>query len=281
MNRYTLFLCAATLLAGACAREEGLGEILPPEPGYILPQGKSPADDRVVALYEKYGSYFLYEYSRRDLIWTFVANSTVAPYHCSPADPARVGLFLDFIEDVWLDFYPDDFLREFLPYKVFLADTVKQVLTTATYYRFSRVASNQIALAFCSDTLLHLAPGTKLAYKTWLQRQLWADVYVDLLEFPEEYHVLTDYSKVTNSTPGSPDYFLERGFFQNISSMTSMTRRWDRYYFFWNVMSGDHASIQERLDAYPLLKRKYTIMREFLLQRYGVDIRAITDATYD
>ncbi|MDR1274386.1 MAG: hypothetical protein LBK12_07540 [Odoribacteraceae bacterium] len=284
MKRYiTRALLCATFLAAACARDLELGEITAPDAGYTLPQGRSDADDRIVALYNKYGSYFLYDYSRRDLIWTLAINSTLAPYQCTPPDVARVGDFLDFIEDVWLDFYPDEFLEEFLPYKVFLADTVKQVLSNATYYRFSRTGANQIALAFCSDTLLHLTPATKLEYKIWLQRQLWADIYVDRLDIPEEYFAITDYTKVTSADPASPDYYLARGFFQNIGSMYSMSHHWDLYYFFWNVMSWDYATLETTFsfDNYPLLKRKYDMLRAFFIQRYGVDIRAITDATYN
>lgn len=282
MNKFVLFvIICSVLLTNACTEEENLGEIEAPFPVYTLPQGKSPADNRIVELYEKYGSYFLYEFSRRDFIWTYVANSTIPPYQGTPADPAYVGPFLDFLDDVWFKFYPDDFLKKHLPYKVFLVDTLKQVLTTSTTYRYTRIAANQLALSYCSDTIVKMSKETKLAYKIWLQRQLWGDSYVDALEFPEAFYAGTVYTRVTNTTISSPDYFMARGFFQNISSLTSMTRRWDTYYFFWNVMSGTYESISANLEAYPLLKQKYNIMRDHLIQHYGVDIREITDAVYN
>jgi hypothetical protein len=274
-------LAIAAILAAACTHEENLGDIPVPAPGYILPQGQSPDDDRIVDLYERYGSYFLYDYTLRDLLWTHVANSTLAPYVCTPADPAYVGPFLDFLDDVWFKFYPDEFLAEYLPYKVFLADTVKQEIPGwATYYRFSRVGTNQIALSFCSDTITRLAPGTRFAYKTWLQRQLWADVYVDLLEFPDEYFALSNYTRVTNSTPGDPDYYYTRGFFTNMSFLSALTPQRDLYNFFWEVMSVDYAAIQPLLDEFPLLARKYEVLMDGILSRYGVDLRAIIAATY-
>ncbi|MDR1414522.1 MAG: hypothetical protein LBI96_01820 [Odoribacteraceae bacterium] len=275
------YIIAITLATFACTRDAELGEISTSFPGYELPQGRSDADDRIVELYEKYGSYFLYDYTRRDLIWTFVTNSVAALYYCSPPDVERVGLFLDFIDDVWLDFYPDDFLREYLPYKIFLADTVKYIGNYATTYYYSRIAANQIALAFCSDTLLHLTPATKLDYKTWLNQQLWTEMYVNILEMPAEYFAITDYTKVTNNTTESPDYYRTRGFFQNISTMYLMTHQNDLYNFFYYVMEASYATLEPTLVAYPLLKRKYDIMRAHLIERYGVDIRQITDTTYE
>ena len=265
---------------GACVQDKEIGEITVPNPGYTLPQGKSPADSRIVELYNKYGSYFLYEFSRQDFIWTFVANSTIPPYQCTPADPAYVGPFLDLLEDIWFQFYTDDFLATYLPYRVFLTGTIVWT-AMGNSLQYARQADNQIALAYCSDTLLTMSRETKVAYKIALQRQFWANSYVNLLEFPEEFYAVTDYTRDMNNTdPLSPDYFKTRGFFVNANALNRTPAR-DLYNFFWTVLSGTYAVIENDLDTYPLLKQKFNIIRDFLIQRYGVDIRKIMDETYE
>lgn len=36
---------------------------------------------------------------------------------------------LDLLDEVWLQFYPEEFLKKNLPYRVFMADTIYQVLS--------------------------------------------------------------------------------------------------------------------------------------------------------
>ena len=68
MNIYIALFLSLCLLA--CSEENGVGNVDPLEPDYILPQGKSPADDRIIELYNQYGTYVLYEYLERDFNWS-------------------------------------------------------------------------------------------------------------------------------------------------------------------------------------------------------------------
>ena len=52
-----------------------MGSVDPLTPDYILPQGKSPADNRIVELYNQYGTYILYEYTERDFNWSQMEGS--------------------------------------------------------------------------------------------------------------------------------------------------------------------------------------------------------------
>ena len=44
----SIFLCVA------CAGNDNIGDVEPLSPDYKLPQGKSPADDRIVEYYDQY-----------------------------------------------------------------------------------------------------------------------------------------------------------------------------------------------------------------------------------
>ena len=62
MRKIFIFVIVALSSWTACTdNDNDLGPDIPFGESYKLPQGKSPADERGVALFEKYGSYFLYE----------------------------------------------------------------------------------------------------------------------------------------------------------------------------------------------------------------------------
>ena len=76
-KRYVIGMFIGSVLFCSCAKDSALGPDVALERDYVLPQGKSPqADGRIVDLYEKYGSYFLYDFTLLDLNWNQVANST-------------------------------------------------------------------------------------------------------------------------------------------------------------------------------------------------------------
>ena len=93
-------------------------------PDYILPQGKSPADNRIVELYNQYGTYILYEYTERDFNWSQMEGSS-SDYTYTKADPLYAGEMLDLLNEVWFSLYPVDFHRKYMPYKIFLATALR------------------------------------------------------------------------------------------------------------------------------------------------------------
>ena len=104
LNIYIITLC--TFCCMACAEDKKIGEIEPLLPDYALPQGKSPADDRIVELYNKYGTYVLYEYSQLEFVYGF---STSYSYLYTLPDPQYVGDMLDLLEKIWFQYYPQYF----------------------------------------------------------------------------------------------------------------------------------------------------------------------------
>ena len=96
------------------------GEFEPLGLEYELPQGKSDADDRIVDFYNKYSSLILYDYPALEWNYEFGSQGYIDYVYELP-DPAYVGEALDFLEDIWFDFFPEEFNREFIPYKILLA----------------------------------------------------------------------------------------------------------------------------------------------------------------
>ena len=104
MKKIAIYLCglwACCLMA--CSNDNEIGYVEPWEEEYVLPQGKSDADDRIVAFYEQYNRYILYEYTYLDLRYELGGW-----YDYELPDPACVGDMLDLLDEVWFDFYPED-----------------------------------------------------------------------------------------------------------------------------------------------------------------------------
>ena len=112
MRKIFVFVLVALSTWTACSDDKDLGPDIPFVGSYQLPQGKSSADDRIVELFNTYGSYFLYEYTQKDFNWTQVSVGSSANYSYGTilGDPVYAGDWLDVMERIWLDFYPEDFL---------------------------------------------------------------------------------------------------------------------------------------------------------------------------
>lgn len=276
----------STLLLSACAEDKKIGEIEPLAPDYVLPQGKSPADERVVALFDKYGTYFLYEYTVADFNWRQGGGGL--NYEYTVPDPRYVGNILDLLEKIWFEFYPEEFHKKYMPRKVFLTGT----LENNGRWIYSRVDQNQIALGYCSEVLTEMSGDFKLEYKIELQRVLLKDwINRGIITIPDEFYGVSDYSYEADVyDPESPDYARTRGFVakkdgsewcDRVNWQTNMLDRSDDLSTFIDSMVGRSSEEWTSDFEYPLVKQKYDILREYILKSYKVDLREIGDAVYE
>lgn len=106
----------------------------------------------LVDLYKKYGSYFLYDFTVADLNWNQVANSTL--YKLALGEPKYAIDMLDLLDEVWLKFYPEEFLKKNLPYRVFMADTVYSVLSWTNRPEICvKTGDNSLAFGYMNEDL--------------------------------------------------------------------------------------------------------------------------------
>ena len=287
INVCFLSLWVCSLLA--CSGNDDVDVIEPWGEEYELPQGKSDADDRIVDYYEKFGTYILYEYS--DLDFDFEI-STTAQYELP--DPTYVGDMLDFLEEVWFNFYSAEFHKHFMPLKIILTKYVgyedpftEQLILDYVYY-----GSNSIAIGYCSDVLYEFTPETKLEFKNALSRQLWTR-WCSHLNIPDDFYAVSDYSRVAVADPSSLDYVRERGFVMNYSfnppsewamSLDYLTGRLnestDLMSFLIGMTVRTSADWEEDLK-YPLVKQKYDILRNWIQETFGFDLQKVGDTTYE
>lgn len=124
--RIYISLLAILFLSG-CVKDTQIGNIQVPGADYVLPQGgDAMADQRILKLYETYGSYFLYEFSEKDFNWTQISSSLGDDVlRFDPIEPGKVKNLLDLLQLTWFDFYDQEFLAHAMPIRIFLTETVQ------------------------------------------------------------------------------------------------------------------------------------------------------------
>ena len=285
---YIITLCCLCYMA--CAEDKEIGEIAPLSPVYTLPQGKSPADDRIVELHSQYGTYILYEYSQLDFVYGF---STSYSYLYTLPDPQYVGDMLDLLEKIWFQYYPQEFHKKYMPYKILLADSLILQQSGQLKLKYLNTGENVMAIGYCSDTLRKMSAATKLAFKNELHKQLWNIWTYSSMEFPDEFFKVSDYSSPASKDNTSENYARARGFIKNLSTVFNSEWSTASYltdlkdylktdlYTFMLAMTTRTSEAWATDIAYPLVKKKYDILQEYFLEKYNINLKQIGDATYE
>lgn len=278
---YLIAFCALGCLA--CSEDKELGEIESLLPDYTLPQGKSSADDRVVKLHEQYGTYMLYEYTRLD--FQYGLSST---YVNTLPDPQYTGDMLDLLENIWFSFYPKEFNEKYTPYKIFLSDSLwlKSSSTGKLTVKYAYASESSLALGFCSDVLREMSASMKQTYKNELNKQLWTTWMYYYIGFPDEFYKVSDYSIRSSSDKTSSNYARVMGFVANngsewsASSLSYGNKSTDLYTYLAGMVSRTTEEWASDLE-YPLVKKKYDIVRNYIQEKFGFDIQKIGDTVYE
>ena len=298
MRKIFVFVLVALSTWTACSDDKDLGPDIPFVGSYQLPQGKSSADDRIVELFNTYGSYFLYEYTQKDFNWTQVSVGSSANYSYGTilGDPVYAGDWLDVMERIWLDFYPEDFLQKNLPYRILMADSIKQTYTyerSATYYKVY-LTTNTLAIAGLNKDIVSLSGAVEKSFKNVLQQEFLKHlINSGALVAPDEFYYVSDYSK--KATAGVEA--RTRGFVPSIDmeesygsvydwctyivyGTTELSRTNDLRHYLMNMIS--HAETESNSWAtyltYPLVKKKHDILKKYFLEEYGIDFQKIGNA---
>ena len=276
-NSFYLGIICFLLGIAACAEDKELKEIEDWKPEYSLPQGgNADADAIIMQLYQEYRCYFLYEYTYYDFHYdiTSTNNSFVLP------DPAHVKGSLEFLDRVWLRFYPKEFLKKHLPYRVLLA---KELSGGKDIF----LGANTVALSFCSDTVL--TESRKLTYKRNIHKEFWSYWIEDaeILDIPEEFFTLSDYTtKPKAATVRTLGYVKDdandREIYKNSTTWPSSNtdaniekrKMNDFWSYLYNMIYRTDADWAADLE-YPLIKQKYDIIVNHFKEKYGLDIAAI------
>ena len=274
----------------SCSGNDDIETIRPWTEEYVLPQGKSDADDRIVDYYEKFGTYILYEYTYMDFHYEIGGT-----YEYELPNPIYVGDMLDLLEEIWFSFYPDDFHKKYMPLKILLADYIrfKEPVSGAFQEKSFFISSRScFVFGFCSDVLQEITSTTKLEYKNSIHSSLWGYYLDGRIEYPEEFFAVSDYSRGAEMDPSSEDYTRNRGFladqdgtewsviYADYETGLLSYKNMDVSTFLQGMVTKTTTEWEDDLK-YPLVKQKYDILRNWIQETFGFDLQNVGDTTYE
>lgn len=280
---YTLFIICVCLLA-ACG-EGDLGEIKTPSDGYSLPQGgDEKADARIQQYYDKYNCYFLYEFTEKDFQWTMVNTSTGGSvYTYTPLKTDSINSLLDVLELSWLPFYPEDYLKQAMPKRIFLCQQVLgKSLFSDSYSEYPcRYLTYQLAVAN-PGVWEDLDELEQKEYRCYLNSMFLLSCYNSgNLTIPDAFFEISDY---TNTDTGSRKKARNAGFVKNertgiewATQGNSLTKTDDVDAYLSSLVYRTEDEWASDL-TYDKVARKYAILKQ-MLKDMGIDIEGMSDPT--
>lgn len=295
------FGCMLSFLLSSCIDNDNeLGLISVPEPEYSLPQGgNEEADERIMALYEKYNTYFIYDFNPEDAKWSLVTGGNGGSLSSSTVMPARTDYLvkqLDLIDECFLRYYPENFLKKYLPYKVFMASTIETDYGWGAFESTNGYTSNSFVFAYGYEKLDNMTIADKYAYFNNVNRDflLYAN---NIITPPEEFANVSDYNKSIWSDyqtyePNECRYqdiyiptreLLEAGFLDTNMGMgkeQELTSDYQAYINYMRYFSEDSEQWKYYL-SFPKVKTKYDALRNYCINTLGFDPCAFGNVNFE
>lgn len=307
MKKILFVLVCLSVTAVSCKKETEIGGPVTIITDYDLPQqgASKEANDRIVDIYNKYGSYILYDYEDKDVKWVQASGGSTSTLVITMGDPQYADKMLDLIGDAWLQFFPDEFLKKGgLPYRVFLADEISwdRGWTIANYAY--TIFGKGITLSGMNEGLSSMSAATKMQIKNEWIKGVW-DYYVanGLLTVPYDFYSESDYT-VTPSNPNTPENkeaLRKLGFLPGTvtadatgANLFNLEAEWFNGYNWSSARSLDLAAFVIRMlqatdeqmeqylnnPAYDKIQKKWGILVNHYKDNYGIDVRKIANTVW-
>lgn len=280
LNYLTLIVLLSLALTG-CSKKEA--DLTPSEITiqYQLPQGNHDYDPELVNLNKRYGSFFLYKFSAVD----FAANPVYGAggfnetYTVDIADEAYVGKVLTFIQNNWLNYYSDEFLKANLPFKVLLGQKLRlKTSATSVYNVLSNY--NQITLSNFSAAFDAMTAAQKKTYVNNLHTEFFNFIWNrGKLDIPTEFTTVTNYT----ATGVTALNYYSFGYVSYVVSLQDNKPYRDFLSYIALITSKTKAELDASImsptnDTAGLVKKKYNIIINYYKTKYNIDLQAIGNA---
>lgn len=307
MKHIFIISCLCGIVLFSCKKDASIGSPIDVPVDYVLPQGDAPAEanDKIQSLFNTYGSYFLYKFTQRDFLWVPSTGGGFSKIDTAVlGNPVYTMDMLNFLDDIWLKFLPDDFKKDQgIPYRVMMADTIKQYRVGfppgREYLYFDyKVVGKSITFAGMNASLRTMTSADKVAKRNVLIGVIW-NYYIQnkILDVPSSFYEVSDYetypaSPINAANPENVEAFRQRGFLPSSYGANGAAFEWYYGTYSWpqaksNDITTYLTAILTRTDdqmasylAYPMIKQKFDLLVNYYRSKFNIDVRAIANATY-
>ncbi|PUZ24251.1 hypothetical protein GA0116948_107160 [Chitinophaga costaii] len=312
MNRYIKYMSLLVLVISVASCKKSEGRLTPTtiNDGYTLPQGTHDYDTLIQSYFDKYHSYFLYNFSEKDAYWTPTGykNATLGTsgywsngFEMTPALDPYIKAQLSLFDVSCLRFYSDTFLKAFLPVKILLCSEVDSVynnydfstspptITKGTKHVGAWYNYDNICINYGNERVLSMSQADSLAYLTKVNLIFIKSIIGRGITSPiEEFTEQTNYT----STPTSMLDAYSKGMLTPYYNGPTATSDWYQYLLAMTTVSETtlHTAalstydatftgiLNSKKDANGIIQKRYNIVRNYFITTYNVDLQAIGNA---
>lgn len=300
MKKYVLLLALAGIfLCSGCYEEDSLQERDGEEVIYTIPQGNHDYDARIVDWYERTGAYILYQFSQRDAVWTKYRWDEAIPdengkvetgdWTILPAKEEYVEKLLSFLEQNYLNFFSDEFLREILPIRILLCSTLQDYWDNEPRIYQYYFGTDVLCIGWGDERLDAITSAEKKTFRNkLLQKALNDALTAGLIEIPQEF---TSYSLSYYYFPCTIDEMYQKGFLDYYSTAKYVTPEWDWKEYVTAIIQNPDTTLMAKptekdkakprgmlhpdKDVNGLVRKKYDAVIRYFKEEYDMDIQAM------
>ena len=252
--------------------------------------GNEAIDSQINAFYKKYGSKILYDFQSSDLYFGW-SSSDVKWYVPVKQEGSETYIkrMVSFLEDDALNEYPPAFAKKFLPYRIFLVDSVcdnKEYLKSKLV-KVLELKTHGIVISQVSKDMDALTESDWQAMKSSINTALLNSIYtavgveptdfnassevtfmIDLLEDPLGEFTDLEYSCYSATViNANPVYFEDELYY---IMKPSNNEDFGHYVSF--IMKTPKTKIDRVFERFPKVKNRATLAYKFMLERAETDL---------
>ncbi|WP_143310041.1 hypothetical protein [Chitinophaga vietnamensis] len=266
------FLIATLAILSACHKEAAITPD-PVRPIYILPQGHQSYDDSIVAFHKQYGSYILYKFTQHDFDYNYIDRRTDTAY---VADTAYIPQALAFLKSQLFNCYPESFLQKTLPFKILLA---RQIVDTIGATKAFAATGSMLAFGYANSTLPQQTPEQLrqlrgLAHRNYMERAYRvANIAIPddfMSTAPSSYGSVGNDNRYALGVVDSVAQFSELNVATDLLGYVQMITGHS-----YDELSSPGHPLSPDVDVNGLVMKRYTIVVNYFINMYGVDLQAI------
>lgn len=293
------FILLISLLAGmsSCYNEDALNVPDQPDKYNVLEDDPSdPTRHFIHEFYQKYQTVIITNPTEADYKFNFTSDNGIKI--TAPEQKQEVmDEGIEFLQEVLLDLYPDDFLKKNLPFSVILADEVKMDSYGETTVMNCYASGSFIAVGNVTSGLKTMPQEEFRQIRADVNATFWARYMSEvrgLFTISDAFYAASEEVKAGvydwfyfgyDATPYDTDFYYyglisydpDRSFVDEededwpFYSLYAPSRETDLSQWMNFVFAKTPVEIQEICAQYPVMKKKYDIIREAMLEN-GFDL---------
>lgn len=293
MKYRLIFIVLSLLFWVGCYEEEPLTPTEGLEFKYTVPQGDHDYDARIVDWYEKNGFYILYKFDPKDIyfdisywsgsLFDSLRGNWMSGIASSVAEEEYVDRQLQLVEDVFLNFYSDTVLSNWMPMKILLCSKLEKNKNSIEAIS----GLDLIAVKYGSSEIEDLlADETKLIKFKNNMHMLFFQRIIDQkkLVAPKEFAELSEYGMKVDKKDMFKLGFIENnyGMEMNVSAdfMSYVKAVFSYSYDELNAEMGEGdytvvGILNPNKDVNGLIRRKYDVLINYFRETLHMDLQAI------